>query len=213
MRKLPAPLFVTPLCLTSMASFAAPAQAAPRVAVFAQPGFPYYNASPLVTPKQIAADLAAAGVRADLLDARALADPARFSARTYDAVVLPYGNAYPQAAFANLKAFHQAGGCLVLSGIPFTHAVEQRGRRLLEGPRARRAPRRCSGRTASASAGLPAAGRGRATVAPGDPLGLRALGRDWSHGSAVQTLDVASLPAQDQVIPILTRGRVSPPPR
>jgi putative glycoside hydrolase with GxGYxYP motif/GxGYxY motif-containing protein len=95
----------------------------PRVAVFAQPEFPFYNVSSLVSPQVVAANLRAAGVTTDVLDAAALADPARLQAGTYAAVVLPYGNTYPQAAFANLRAFHRAGGSLILSGVPFTHPV------------------------------------------------------------------------------------------
>lgn len=100
---------------------------APRVAVFAQAGFPFYNVSPFVSPRAIAANLRAAGVRADLLDTAALSNPVRLNARAYAAVVLPYGNTYPQAAFANLQAFHRGGGSLILSGVPFTHPVARLG--------------------------------------------------------------------------------------
>ncbi len=96
-----------------------------RVAVFAQPGFPFYGANPTVAPQQIAADLRAAGVAAELLDADALARPDRFNASRYAAVVLTYGNTYPADAFANLQRFHHAGGSLVTTGIPFTHAADQ----------------------------------------------------------------------------------------
>ena len=94
-----------------------------RVAVFSQPGFQYYGPTAHLAPRQIAADLRTAASAADELDADALADPARFNARTYAALVLPYGNDYPQVAFPNLRAFHRAGGCLVLTGIPFTHPL------------------------------------------------------------------------------------------
>lgn len=96
---------------------------APRVAVFMQPGFPYYMVSTMTAPQNIAADLRQAGLQADLLDVAALSDPQRFNARRYSALVLPYGNNYPQDAFANMRAFHHAGGSLILSGIPFTHPV------------------------------------------------------------------------------------------
>lgn len=99
------------------------AMAAPRVAVFSQPGFPFYMMSPMTSPRDIADGLRRAGLPTDLLDAGVLADPARFNARSYDALVLPYGNTYPREAFANMQAFHRGGGCLILSGIPFTHGV------------------------------------------------------------------------------------------
>lgn len=106
----------------------APARAAApvRVAVFAQTGFPYYGVSTLAAPKQIAEDLRAAGLAADLLDANALARPDRLSAKRYAAVILPYGNTFPADAFANLRRFHLAGGSLVTTGIPFTHPAARR---------------------------------------------------------------------------------------
>lgn len=117
------PLLAAPLGFVAGPVGAASTADAPRVAVFAQAGFPFFNVSPLVSPKTIAADLRASGVQADLLDANALSNSARFHARTYAAVVLPYGNTYPQDAFANLRAFHGGGGSLILSGVPFTHPV------------------------------------------------------------------------------------------
>ncbi len=121
------PLMAAPLGLAiqpvEAASIAQPA----RVAVFAQAGFPFYNVSPQVSPQAIVADLRAAGVRADLLDGTALSSAARLNSRSYSALVLPYGNTYPQPAFANLRAFHRAGGSLILSGVPFTHPVARLG--------------------------------------------------------------------------------------
>ena len=120
------PLLAVPLALAAQPVGAA-AVSAPRVAVFAQAGFPFYNVSPLVSPRSIAADLRAAGVRADLLDTAALASAARLNSRSYAALVLPYGNTYPQTAFANLRAFHRGGGSLILSAVPFTHPVARLG--------------------------------------------------------------------------------------
>src|SRR5579883_1937891 len=81
---------------------AAPAsqsQPAPaRVAIFNEPGFPYYDVSGMVSPAEIARHLRAAGIAAELLDTSALSDPARFRASAFSALVLPYGNTYPQAA-------------------------------------------------------------------------------------------------------------------
>ena len=80
---------------------------APRkVAVFGQAGFPIYGVSALINPGRIARNLKAAGVDADVLDVDALANSARFNARAYAAVIFPYGNTYPQEAFANIRAFH-----------------------------------------------------------------------------------------------------------
>ena len=99
------------------------AASAPRVAVFFQPGFPLYGPGEMSSPRAIADALEKAGLRADLLDMDALADAKRFNAALYDALALPYGNTFPQAAFAAMRDFHKAGGCLILSGIPFTHPI------------------------------------------------------------------------------------------
>lgn len=111
-------LLALPLLISGVAS----AQI-PRVAVFEQPEFPFYNASPLISPRGIAANLRRAGIAADTLDADDLANPKRLNARAYAALVMPYGNTFPQSAFANLQAFHRASGSLILSGVPFTHPV------------------------------------------------------------------------------------------
>ena len=178
----PVALFLT---LFSIVASAAPT--APRVAVFAQPGFPYFNVPAQVSPESIADALRKAGVRADLLDADALADPARCSAQAYAAIVLPYGNTYPQAAFANLKAFHQAGGGLVLSGIPFTHPV-RRGPDGAWTDLGNDSDRALFGTDGIGVGGFTSGPSGRAGIAPGDPLRpLRAahrLGAGREHPDA-----------------------------
>ena len=126
-----------PLPLIVSAAGAANAQtptesrAAPRrVAVFDQPGFPVYGMLSTVEGRHIIAQLKAAGIEADALRTGDLARPDTFNAKKYAAVVFPYGNTYPVEAFANLQTFHKAGGSLVTTGIPFTHAaasVDARG--------------------------------------------------------------------------------------
>lgn len=178
---------------------------AARVAVFSQTGFPFYGPPALTSPRRIARDLRTAGVPADLLNAVAVADSARLNIRTYDAVVLPYGNTYPQNAFANLRAFHRAGGCLIVSGIPFTHAVAQG-----EDGSGREAWRDLGhdgepagfGPAGIGVGGFGAESRTAAKTGPGDPLGLKSVAPNWP-GTA-QTLDTRSFPAQSRVLPILT---------
>lgn len=104
----------------------APLPPVPGVAVFSEPDFPRFGISSFVTPEAIARDLRAAGLSADLLGAEAIANPEKFNAQHYSALVLPNGNGYPRNAFTNLLAFHHAGGSLITTGIPFTHAVENR---------------------------------------------------------------------------------------
>lgn len=98
--------------------------APPRIAIFSQTDFPRYGGvTALLVPRQLVEDFKAAGLSADLLDSTELSDPSRFNAKKYAAVILPYGNTYPRDAFANLRRFHQAGGSMVTTGIPFTHAA------------------------------------------------------------------------------------------
>ncbi len=177
----------------------------PRVAVFSESGFPANNISGLVSPKEVAADLQRAGIPADLLSVDALSDPAQFSTSKYAAVVLPYGNAFPQAAFANLRVFHLAGGDLVTSGIPFTHPIRKNAKGEWEDLGNVDVPARF-GEGGIGVGAFRGAVPGQTVVAPGDPLGLSALKLDWGDGHDAQTLDPASLPPTDRVTPILTSG-------
>ena len=104
-------------------------QGSVRLAIFAEKTFPAYGFSTSVTPQLIARDLRAAGFRVDLLDTDSLTQPAQFNAKRYSALILPYGNNYPQEAFAAMRRFHQAGGSLVTTGIPFTHPMTRIGAR------------------------------------------------------------------------------------
>ena len=178
----------------------------PRVAVFSEPSFPAVNISALVSAKEVAADLHQAGISNDLLSADDLANPAKLNIQAYAAVVLPAGNAYPQAAFANLKTFHLAGGDLVTSGIPFTHAIRKNVNGDWEDAGNDDAPARFG------AGGLGVGGyrngvSGRTTVSQADPLGLSALKLPWGDGHDAQTLDPATLPAaENRPAPILVSG-------
>lgn len=179
------------------------AEKSPRVAVFFDSSFSPYNVSALVSPKTIASDLSKAGVRADLLGVPALADSAKFNAQTYSAVVLPYGNRYPESIFANLKAFHQAGGCFILSGIPFTHASYKDDNGNWQ-DRGHNSDPALFGPDGIGVGGFVSGPDGQTTVAAGDPLHLSGLDLDWGNGKNTQILDITTLPAGDKVIPILT---------
>ncbi|MGI4787532.1 MAG: GxGYxYP domain-containing protein [Janthinobacterium lividum] len=203
---LAASLFLSALLLFSLLSAphaGAPKQ--PRVAVFFEPGFPYYNQAALVSPKEIAEDLQKAGVGADLLDAATLSDPAKLNATAYAAVILPYGNAYPETAFANLRVFHAAGGDLVTSGIPFTHAIRKDDKGVWQDEGNNDDAGRF-GPNGIGVGGFRSGANGHASVAAGDPLGLAPLSLDWGNGHDTQALDPASFPATDTIDSILTAG-------
>lgn len=193
------------ICILFFILAAAALADTPRVAVFSQPGFPYFNAPSGLPPKLIAGDLQKAGLQADLLDAATLADAQRLNTKNYAALVLPYGNAYPEAAFANLLAYHKAGGCLILTGIPFTHAIslDASGKWKDLGNNSDRA---LFGADGIGVGGFRGGQAGTAQIAPGDYLGLAALKLDWGSGEDAQTIDPATLPAGDLLLPILLAG-------
>ena len=176
----------------------------PRVAVFAQKGFPLYGPGEMSSPQSVALMLNKAGLKADLLNVTSLADPAQFNARNYDAVVLPYGNTYPQRTFANLRDFHRAGGCLIVSGVPFTHPVIQ-----TKNERGQEVWKDLGHKDGAALFGKEGIGIGGfrdlpnqfARIAPNDTWGLASVSKTWiGH---VQVLDTGSLPPGTQVLPAL----------
>jgi len=98
-----------------------------KVAIFDDPEFPVYGTYQSLTPVIVADRLRAAGIEADLLGAGALADPQRLGREQYAAYVHLYGNTFPVAAVPNLRRFHQAGGCILSTGVPFCHACAPAG--------------------------------------------------------------------------------------
>ncbi|MBI2300041.1 MAG: hypothetical protein HYU66_14050 [Armatimonadetes bacterium] len=101
---------------------------AATVAVFTEPDFPFYIASPDYGPEFAAACLRQAGIECDEVAAAALADPAAFNAAKYRVLVQAYGNSFPVAAADNVRAFHAGGGCiLALGGVPFCHPCTLEG--------------------------------------------------------------------------------------
>jgi hypothetical protein len=196
------------LCIGLSGALRVPAVAqhaakATRVAIFFEPDFPYFGVNSQTSPPELARRLRECGVQAEVLGEDALSDRQRFNATTYAALVLPYGNTYPDKAFAAMRAFHQAGGALILSGVPFTHPVARtaatgwrdlghRGEAALFG----RNGIGIGGFTNSESDTSPA-------IAPGDPLGIAAILTNPSAYAHAQRLDPHSLPAGDVVVPII----------
>lgn len=175
----------------------------PRVAVFVESGFPYYGVNPQTSPSEIVIRLRESGIHAELVREAVLADTAYFNSRTFSALVLPYGNTYPKKALAAIRTFHQAGGAMVLSGIPFTHPVvrDATGRWNDLGHDSNPA---LFGHDGIGVGGFTSPGSDVApTVAAGDPLGLSALSLDWSSEAAAQRLDPRSLPAGDGIVPVV----------
>jgi hypothetical protein len=206
---LPAVLLLSSVAaLSPMSAFAAdPPMDAPRAAVMLQTDFPVFGVTGRVSPKQIAANLTAAGIPTDLLDANALGDPAKLNSGRYAVVVMTYGNNFPKEAFANLQAYHKSGGSFVLTGIPFTHPIKRvkdKKGNLSWSDTGHDPKAALFGPTGIGVGGFTDPSELDTSLAPNDPLGLKDLGRTWS--GSVQMLDPTTLPADDQVIPILVQG-------
>ena len=91
-----------------------------RAALFQAPGFPTVDA-PVIDNATLSAALS--GLPVDVLSSvDEVNDELRL--RTYDALILPYGSAFPLDAWPVLRAFVKKGGSLVvLGGAPFHHPV------------------------------------------------------------------------------------------
>ena len=179
--------------------------APPRVAVFYEPNFPYFGVNTQIAPPEIARRLRESGLRAETIGESDLSDMTRFNSTQFAALVLPYGNAYPVKAFAAMRAFHQAGGALILSGIPFTHPVARGagGKWNDLGNHSDAALFRPDG---IGVGGFTGPGSDTApTVSPDDPLELAALHLDWASDAQSQRLDAGTLPPGDTLVPVVGR--------
>ncbi|MGN6328531.1 MAG: hypothetical protein ACTHL5_06275, partial [Rhodanobacter sp.] len=115
--------FLRCLCLVMLGGGVMPAAlAADGTVIFGQPGFPVAD-----TPAVPSAALAAGFPGARTADAAQL-DAALDSAQTR-LLVLPYGSAYPEAAWpAILRYLDRGGNLIVLGGKPFTRAAYRDGK-------------------------------------------------------------------------------------
>jgi len=83
--------------------------------------FPYYGAPDMLEPERLAANLEKIGIQADILDAAELSDPEKFNIQRYTTMIHIYGNTFPLVAAENIRKFHQAGGSILTTGVPFCH--------------------------------------------------------------------------------------------
>ena len=183
----------------------------PRIAIFFQPGFPTLGPGEMVSPKAIAEALRKTGLRCETLDLETLRSSAKFNAGLYDAVILPYGNAYPQVAFPNLRAFHKAGGCLIMSGIPFTHPIVSTHDSNWNYTWLDRGHDDTAARFDSQGIGVGGFNSTRISgfsYYPNDPWQLASVSVDW-RGRA-QTINTLNLPSSVEVRPALSvQGRMA----
>lgn len=95
------------------------------VVVFCERGFPYYGANQAISPRIVAETLNAVGIGARLADAKAIVGGVLGQAGVRCLVWL-YGNTFPRAAAGAIEEFHRRGGCIVATGVPFTHPCTRR---------------------------------------------------------------------------------------
>ena len=192
--------------------------AAMPVAIFSEPDFPYYIASPSVSPEFVQFCLTKAGIQSELVNAKQLADPAAFNADKYRVLAYVYGNTFPLPAFANLRRFHAAHGCIAaLGGVPFCHPCEPENGKWVD-KIAQYTWEFVSHRKMGTGLWGEAHDVDAVQPAPGDPLGLAWLRLPTPTGTmqflregmtpadeAATGLDhPVGLPPEDTVIPVFT---------
>ena len=116
----------TPLALAVLLPAVAAAQEGPRVAVLVEPGMVRYGGTPSISVEGVVPLLRKYGLDAETLTVDDIARRGRLSVAAFPVLVLPYGNAFPLPVFAQLRAYHCSGGCLVMNGVPFCHPCEKR---------------------------------------------------------------------------------------
>jgi hypothetical protein len=175
----------------------------PRVAVLVEEGLPAYGGTPALPPFKIVEALSQQGIKAQALSAAEVSDPAILNTQRITVLVLPYGNAFPKPAFANLRAFHAAGGCLVMNGVPFCHPCDRFDGRWKDLGHVNFFDHDDRG-IGTGNFGGPAANASHphASFVPGNPLGLNTnlLPCDPAR---LQWLDPRSLGAADEVLPVV----------
>lgn len=90
-----------------------------RIAIFSEKSFPSVGAPSRLTPEWLY-EILSGKFSVEYLDSTKLADKKYLNPDKFDLLILPYGEAFPYAAFPQIKEFLMNGGGLFnLSGIPF----------------------------------------------------------------------------------------------
>ena len=174
------------------------------IAVLVEPGLPAYGGTPTLAPETIVALFAQYGLKAQAvsvaeIEAGKMGGPAKSPV-----LVLPYGNSYPVSAVPALRAFHDAGGCMVLSGVPFTQACQRKDAKWERKGHADCVGHDASGMGTGAFEG-PAEGNLKVEhygFQP-NPLGLRDDLPLPAKSVHLQWISQKSLPPKDELIPLV----------
>ncbi len=101
-------------------------QQAWHIGVLVEPGMADYGGAPGVSAEKFAPMFEKHGIPARNLSVDDLLKEGALEPATLPVLAIPYGNAFPLPAFDALRAYHVAGGCLLLTGIPFCHPCEKK---------------------------------------------------------------------------------------
>lgn len=114
-------LMIQQLSLLLLILSAAPVSGA-NIAIFdGGADFPYYGSPDTLDPQRLASTLEGINIQVEILDAATLSDPEQFNTQKFAAMIHIYGNTFPLIAAENLRKFHQEGGSILATGIPFCH--------------------------------------------------------------------------------------------
>lgn len=106
--------------------------ASPVVAVFEERGFPYFGANQAVSPRIVAEMLELCGLATVRMDTDQIVGGG-LRKPALRCLIWCYGNTFPREAERAITEFHERGGCIVATGVPFTHPCmreELRGRKV-----------------------------------------------------------------------------------
>ncbi|HEY4414215.1 MAG TPA: GxGYxYP domain-containing protein [Verrucomicrobiae bacterium] len=174
------------------------------VAVFSEDGFPTIGGIPSFPPSKIIETLTELGIEAHAVSAEDMCNSNNLNSGKYFALVLPYGNAFPIAAFENLQKFHKSGGCFITTSIPFFNPYIKIDGTWKEwtNPSQLSFIRNDAFGFGTGGYGDPKPNQNISITVPGHPVGIteNMLPTDLKNH---QWLDIQALAASDQVIPIV----------
>ncbi|HKW29551.1 MAG TPA: GxGYxYP domain-containing protein [Verrucomicrobiae bacterium] len=178
---------------------------APKVAVLVEKGLVPVGGTPALPPSKIVEVLRQYGIEAEPLSAAELSDYAVLNTQRYAVLVMAYGNGFPKSTLKTIRAYHAAGGCLVMNGVPFCHPCDKVNGTWTDLGHVSYFGHDASGVGTGGFGGpLPREKKPLATI-PGHPLGLTEDMLPSSDGS-LQWLDPRSFPPEDEVIPLVNVG-------
>jgi hypothetical protein len=177
----------------------------PCVAVLVEKGLVPIGGTPALPPSKIVELLRQYGIEAEPISATELADRAVLNAQRYTVLVIAYGNGFPRPAFNTIRAYHAAGGCLVMNGVPFCHPCDKVDGKWKDLGHFSFFDHNGKGIGTGGFGGPFAKEKNPLVSVPGHPLGLTESMLP-NHDGSYQWLDPRSLAPEDEVMPLVNIG-------